>query len=75
MTPFVPLLLHPIKLLGRMTTLSSRMVIDSSEEHQLADVSAMMSSELRRHCNKFSFIYIHTLKIFTLRVPTASRTT
>ena len=37
----------------------------------LADVSAMMSSELRRHCNHF---FIIILKIFTRRVPTAPRT-
>ena len=35
-------------------TSSSRMGIVLKEEHLLADVSAMMSSELRRHCNHYS---------------------
>ena len=41
------------------------------EEYLLADVSAMVSSELQRHC---THIY-HYLKIcFSLRVPTDPRT-
>ena len=40
------------------------------EEHLLADVSATMSSELRRHCNHF-FIFF---KALTRRVLTGSRT-
>ena len=39
------------------------------EEPLLADVSAMMSSELRRYCNIFSFF-----KLFYPHVPTGSRT-
>ena len=53
-----------------LTTSSSRMGIVLKEEHMLADVSATMSSELRRHCNHY-FIF---LKLFTRRVPIASRT-
>ena len=39
-----------------MTTSSSRMGIDLKEEHFLVDVSAMMISELRRHCTPISFL-------------------
>ena len=39
------------------------------EEHLLADVRAMMSSDLQRHCTHILF-----LKLFSRRVPTASRT-
>ena len=54
LTPFVPLLSHPIRSLGRiMMTSSSIMVIVFKEEHMLADVSAMISSELWRHCNHY----------------------
>ena len=38
-----------------MTSLSSRMGTVIKEEHLLADVSAMMSSELRHHCNHYFF--------------------
>ena len=36
-----------------MKKLSPRMGIFLKEEYLLADVSAMMSSELRRYCNNF----------------------
>ena len=38
-------------------------------EHLLSDVSAMMCSELQRHCNNFWF-----KTYFTGRVPTGPRT-
>ena len=40
-------------------------------EHLLADLSAMMSSELRHHCTHISLL---KKKLFLRRVPTASRT-
>ena len=54
---FLPILSHPIRSLGRILTTSSLIMgIVLKEEHMLADVSAMMSSELRRHCNHFFII-------------------
>ena len=44
-----------------MMTSLSRMGIVLKEEHMLADVSDMMSSELRRHCNHY-FIFISCLR-------------
>ena len=56
LTPFVPLLFHPMWSLGHtLTILSSRMGIFIIEEHYVADVSAMMSSELRRHFTPINF--------------------
>ena len=49
-----------------MATSSSRMGIVLKEEHMLADVSSMMSSQLRRHCNIFLRLFI----FLTQRVPT-----
>ena len=34
------------------------------EEHLLPDVSAMMSSELRRYCNRFSFFLSFLWDVF-----------
>ena len=54
-TPFVPLLSHPIRSLGHILTISSSiMSIVIKEEHLLDDVSVTMSSELRRHCTHIS---------------------
>ena len=67
-TPFVPLLSHPIKSLGHiMNTSSSRMGIVFKKEHLLADVSAMMSSELRRR-SKF-FVFFNFLRDVFPQVP------
>ena len=48
-----------------MMTSSSRMGVVLKEEHMLADVSTMMSSELRRHCNHLYLIISKLLsKVF-----------
>ena len=45
-----------------MTTSSSRMGSFLKEEHMLADVSAIMISELRRHC-KHMFFFEKTTQV------------
>ena len=55
--PFLALLSHTVRSLGKiLTRSSSRIGIVIKEEHLLAEVSAIMSSEMRRHCNHFSLV-------------------
>ena len=68
--PFVTPIISSTKLLRHiMTTSSSIMGIDIKVEHLLAHVSAMMSEELRRHCNNFCIFFQLFLCAVFLQVP------
>ena len=70
LTPFVPLLSYQIWSLGHIMKISSsRMGIYIKEEHLLADVSVMRSSELWRHSTHISLFKKSVFTTCSLSFP------